>query len=61
VTSDVLGVLFFAVAAGAALQVVVEVGRWVRRTAPGGLGSGWALCGFLAGVAVMYATGVLIG
>jgi zinc transporter ZupT len=61
VTSDVLGVLFFAVAAGAALQVVVEVGRWVRRTAPGGLGSGWALGGFLAGVAVMYATGVLIG
>jgi zinc transporter ZupT len=61
VTSDVLGVLFFAVAAGAALQVVVEVGRWVRRTAPGGLGSGWAIGGFLAGVAVMYTTGVLIG
>ena len=37
VTSDVLGVLFFALAAGAALQVVVEVGRFVARRAPGGL------------------------
>ena len=37
VTSDVLGVLFFAAAAGAALQVVVEVGRFVARRAPGGL------------------------
>jgi zinc transporter, ZIP family len=61
VTSDVLGVLFFAVAAGAALQVVVEVGRWVRRTAPGGLRSGWVIGGFLAGIAVMYVTGVLVG
>ena len=60
-TSDVLGVLFFAVAAGAALQVVVEVGRYVARKAPGGLGSGWALGGFLAGIAVMYTTGLLIG
>ena len=61
VTSDVLGVLFFAVAAGAALQVVVEVGRWVRRTAPGGLRSGWVIGGFLAGIVVMYVTGVLVG
>ena len=60
-TSDVLGVLFFAVAAGAALQVVVEVGRYVARKAPGGLGSAWALGGFLAGIAVMYATGLLVG
>jgi zinc transporter ZupT len=61
VTSDVLGVLFFAIAAGAALQVVVEVGRWVSRRAPGGLASGWVVGGFLAGLAVMYATGVLVG
>jgi zinc transporter ZupT len=60
-TSDVLGVLFFAIAAGAALQVVVEVGRWVSRRAPGGLTSGWVVGGFLAGLAVMYATGVLVG
>jgi zinc transporter ZupT len=59
-TSDVLGVLFFAIAAGAALQVVVEVGRYVARKAPGGLTSGWAIGGFLAGIALMYVTGLLI-
>src|SRR4029078_10492028 len=37
--SDVLAVLFFALAAGAAFQVVVEVGRSVTRRAPGGLTS----------------------
>jgi zinc transporter, ZIP family len=61
VTSDVLGVVFFAAAAGAALEVVVEVGRYVARRAPGGLTSGYVLGGFLAGVAVMYVTGLLAG
>ena len=61
VTSDVLGVLFFSIAAGAALQVVVEVGRFVARRAPGGLTSGYAVGGFLAGLALMYATGLLAG
>jgi zinc transporter ZupT len=60
-TSDLLGVLFFAIAAGAALQVVVEVGRYVARRAPGGLRSGWVSGGFVAGIAVMYLTGLLIG
>jgi ZIP family zinc transporter len=60
VTSDVLGVLFFAGAAGAALEVVVEVGRYVARKAPGGLSSGYVLGGYLAGIAVMYVTGLLI-
>ena len=60
VTSDVLGVLFFAGAAGAALEVVVEVGRYVARKAPGGLSSGHALGGYLAGIAVMYVTGLLV-
>jgi zinc transporter, ZIP family len=60
VTSDVLGVLFFAGAAGAALEVVVEVGRYVARQAPGGLGSGYVLGGYLAGIAIMYLTGLLI-
>ncbi len=60
-TSDVLGVLFFGIAAGAALQVVVEVGKYVHRRAPGGLTSGWAIGGFLAGVAVMWLTGLLVG
>jgi zinc transporter ZupT len=60
-TSDVLGVLFFALAAGAALQVVVEVARFVARRAPGGLTSGHAVGGYLAGIVVMYATGLLAG
>ncbi len=60
VASDLLGVLFFAAAAGAALEVVTEVGRFVARRAPGGLGSPYVLGGFLAGLAVMYATGLLI-
>ena len=61
VTNDLLGVIFFAAAAGAAAEVVVEVGRYVARRAPGGLTSGYVLGGFLAGVVVMYATGLLAG
>ena len=60
VTNDVLAVLFFGIAAGAALQVVVEVGRFVARRAPGGLTSGYVVGGFLAGIAVMYVTGLLV-
>jgi zinc transporter ZupT len=60
-SSDVLGVLFFAIAAGAAFQVVVEVSRYVARNAPGGLTSGYALGGFLVGIAGMYVTGLLAG
>jgi zinc transporter, ZIP family len=59
--ADVLGVLFFAAAAGAALEVVMEVGRYALRRAPGGLLSGHVVGGFLAGIAVMYATGLLVG
>jgi ZIP family zinc transporter len=58
-TSDFLGVLFFAAAAGAALEVVVEVGRYVARVAPGGLSSAHVLGGFVAGITVMYLTGLL--
>jgi zinc transporter, ZIP family len=47
VGNDVVGVLFFALAAGAALQVVIEVGRFVARRAPGGLKSGHAVGGWL--------------
>jgi zinc transporter ZupT len=61
VTDEVLAVLFFGLAVGAALQVVVEVGRYVARRAPGGLGSGWVVGGFLAGIAVMYLTGLIAG
>jgi zinc transporter, ZIP family len=59
ITSDLLAVLFFAVAAGAAFQVVTEVGRYVARKAPGGISSPHVLGGFLAGIAVMYVTGLL--
>ena len=59
--NDVLAVLFFSIAVGAALQVVVEVGRYLARRAPGGLGSGWVVGGFLAGVVVMYLTSLLVG
>jgi ZIP family zinc transporter len=58
--NDFLGVLFFAAAAGAALEVVVEVGRFVARRAPGGLSSGYVVGGFLAGIAAMYLTGLLL-
>jgi zinc transporter, ZIP family len=60
VTSDLLGVVFFAAAAGAAFEVVVEVGRYIARRAPGGLSSPHVLGGFLAGIAVMYVTGLLV-
>ncbi len=59
-TSDLLGVLFFSLATGAALQVVLEVGRYVARTAPGGLRSGWVSTGFVAGILAMYLTGLLV-
>ena len=59
--NDVLAALFFGIAAGAALQVVVEVARYVARTAPGGLRSSWAIGGFMAGIAAMWATGLLVG
>jgi zinc transporter, ZIP family len=58
-SSDFLAVVFFAAAAGAALEVVVEVGRYVARRATGGLRSGWVIGGFLAGIAAMYVTGLL--
>ena len=60
-SSDVIAPIFFALAAGAALQVVIEVARYVARVAPGGLRSGWAIGGYLGGMAVMYATGLLVG
>jgi hypothetical protein len=61
VTSDLLGVVFFALAAGAPFQVVAEVLRYLARQAPGGLTSPPVLGGFLAGIAVMYGTGLLSG
>jgi zinc transporter, ZIP family len=59
VSSDFLAVLFFAAAAGAALEVVVEVGRYVGERMSGGLRSGWVVGGFLSGIGAMYVTGLL--
>jgi hypothetical protein len=61
VTSDVLAAVFFAAAAGAALEVVTEVGRYVARKAPGGVTSPYVLGGFLAGIGIMYVTGLFAG
>ena len=61
ITNEILGVFFFAVAVGAALEVVVEVGRHVARRAPGGLTSGAVVGGFMAGLTIMYLTGLLVG
>ena len=36
-----------------------HLARFLMRRAPGGLGSGWVIGGFLAGIVVMYATGLL--
>jgi zinc transporter, ZIP family len=58
-TNDTLAVLFFAIAAGAAFQVVVEVARYISQTMP--LRSAPVLIGFLAGIAVMWTTGLLVG
>ena len=58
-SNDVLAALFFGAAAGAAFEVVAEVGRFVSRRDPLGLRSPWALGGFLAGITIMYATGLL--
>jgi ZIP family zinc transporter len=60
-TSDLLGVLFFGLAVGAALQVIVEVVRFTARRAPGGLRSGHVIGGYFAGILVMYLTGLLVG
>lgn len=60
-SSDLAVPFFFAIAAGAAFQVVVEVGRYVARHAPGGIRSGPVIAGFLAGLATMFVTGLLVG
>jgi ZIP family zinc transporter len=60
-SNDVLAIVFFGAAAGAAFEVVAEVARYVARRDPAGLRSGYAIGGFLAGIAVMVVTGVLAG
>ena len=59
--NDVLAILCFGAAAGAAFEVVAEVVRYVLRRDPAGLRSGMAVAGFLAGIAIMYVTGLIAG
>jgi len=59
--NDVLAALFFGAAAGAAFEVIAEVARYVARRDPAGLRSSYAIGGFLAGIAIMYTTGLLAG
>ena len=59
IANDVLAVLFFGAAAGAAFEVVAEVVRYVGRRGSADLQSGYAVGGFLAGIAIMYVTGLL--
>ena len=57
------GAVFFGIAAGAILQVMIEVGRtiWPARGASGeSAPAGTAFAGFGAGVLVMYATAFLV-
>ena len=56
-----LAILFFGAAAGAAFEVVAEVVRYVMRRDPEGLRSGFAVGGFLAGIVIMYVTGLIAG
>jgi zinc transporter, ZIP family len=53
----------FGIAAGAILQVVIEVSDYLRRTARGS-GDSWlsgaTLLGFASGIAVMYGTAMLV-
>jgi len=56
-----LAVLFLAIGAGAVFQVVIEITRYQWREAgAAGLVSGSSLAGFVAGLALMYVTGLYV-
>jgi zinc transporter ZupT len=63
VYSPVWAVLFLAIGVGAIAQVVLQVARQMGREAGGTrrFASGPALAGLVAGFAVMYVTGMLVG
>ncbi|MGK2879156.1 MAG: ZIP family metal transporter [Solirubrobacterales bacterium] len=60
-TSSFLATFFFAIAAGAAAQVVYEVSSFISRKTTDGWRSPAVAGGFVAGVAVMYLTGLIAG
>ena len=63
VYSPVWSVLFLAIGVGAIAQVVIQIGRQVGRESASGTRfvSGPVMAGLLAGFAVMYVTGMLVG
>jgi ZIP family zinc transporter len=58
--SPVWTTLFFAIGAGAIVQVVYEIWRLFARRTPAGLTSPLNTAGLLAGMLIMYATGLLV-
>jgi zinc transporter ZupT len=62
VANDVLAILFFGAGRGwRPFEVVAEVVRYVMRRDPGGSAPGFAVGGFLAGIVIMYVTGLIAG
>lgn len=60
-TSNLLAVFFFAIAAGAAAQVVVEVAEFIRKRSADGWKSPIVAGGFAAGIAIMFVTSLIAG
>jgi zinc transporter, ZIP family len=58
--SPVLLTLFFAIGAGAIVQVVYEIWKLFARRTEGGLAAPLNAVGLLAGLAIMYVTGLLV-
>ena len=58
--SDEIAVAFLAIGAGAAIAVVIELLRGLRKRLPGGLISGPTSAGFVTGLALMYITGLFV-
>ena len=58
--SPVWSTLFFAIGAGAIVQVVYEIWRLFARRSPAGLAAPLNTAGLLAGMLIMYATGLLV-
>ncbi|MGQ0814407.1 MAG: ZIP family metal transporter, partial [Gemmatimonadota bacterium] len=58
--SPVLITLFFAIGAGAIVQVVWELWKLLARQTEGGLSAPLNAAGVLAGLVIMYATGLLL-
>lgn len=58
--SSLLATAFFGIGAGAIIQVLAELYRLLSGQRPGELVSGLNLAGFIAGIAVMYLTGLAV-